>query len=153
MGLRWSVCDGGPWTVPGACLLCVQLNLLDLLKSDRKWDTTCPAPQHCRRWGALAEWAAPARASLEYLTWWPWQPFPGRPGLRNTSGLVTVVTMAAVPRPAWGQEHLWAGHWGLAGLVWCPGPNWSQLFLTLGKREENEVLGSATLDLLLLAHA
>lgn len=64
-----------------------------------------------------------------------------------------MVTMAALPRPAWAQEHLWAGHWGLAGLVWCPGPNWSQLFLTLGKREENEVLGSATLDLLLLAHA
>lgn len=36
----------------------------------------------------------------------------------------------------------------------CPGPSWSSSAVPyLGKHEGNEVLGSATFDLLLLAHA
>lgn len=50
-----SVCDGGSMDSPGASLLCVKLNLLDLLKSDRKCDTGCATPQHWRRVGQLAE--------------------------------------------------------------------------------------------------
>lgn len=71
-------------------------------------------------WSTLAEWAAPARASLEYLTWWLRQLFP-----RASVGSVTTTAYMT------------------------PVVTWTKLVLSscsLGKHEENKVLGSATLD-------